>query len=618
MTEPDNKTGIRPETYELFRRLLKILEPPPALTLSQWADKYRYLSQEFASEPGRWHTDRAPYQRELMDAVTDIHVKKVVVMFAAQMGKTQSVILNAIGYHMHYDPCPILFMEPTVDVSEKVSKNFVSPMIRDTPVLAAVASQKSRDKNNTILEKQFPGGHLTMIGANSPAGLATLPMRCLFADEIDRYPVSAGMEGDPLSLAEKRLTAFWNSKIVVTSTPTIRGMSKIETEYENSTKEVWSVPCPKCGKYQALTWSKIVFDKEAFREGTNTEVRMECEYCKAEISEYEWRTGFSIGKYIAEFPRRKVRGFFVNALSSPFLSWGNIVEEFLKAREENKAGNREPLKTWTNTRMAQTWDEAGVQLDEQELMGRAENYGAEIPDGVIALTCGVDTQDNRFEYEIVGWGIGKESWGIEKGEIYGDLKLPDVWRRLDETLLRAFTKRDGTSLTITAVCIDSGGHYSNEVYRFCLTRWERNVWAIKGSNQGMDVPFISNPTRSNRVKVPLFTLGVDTGKVLIYDRLKLETPGPGYCHFPEGRGYDENYFKGLTAEKKIVTYKKGRAVTAWVLKSSSFRRNEPLDIRNYAMAAMEIAHIPLEPVTKRKKETRKRRVRNQGIGGGDG
>lgn len=617
MTEADAKTGIRPETYDLFRHLLGILKPPPDLTLSEWADQYRYLSQEFASEPGRWRTDRAPYQKELMNAITDIHVKKVVAMFASQLGKTQSALLNAVGYYMHYDPCPILFLEPTVEMAETVSKNFLSPMLRDTPVLRDITSNKSRDRNNTILEKQFPGGYIALQGANSPAALASRPIRNLFADEIDRYPESAGLEGDPLALAEKRLTAFWNSKEVVTSTPTIKGMSKIEAEYEHSTKEVWNVPCPKCGKYQPLTWEKIRFDKEAFREGTNTEVSMDCQFCERQSAEYEWRATFNRGKYVAEFPRRKTRGFFVNALSSPFMGWTEIVEEFLKAVDESRNGNRQPLKTWTNTRLAQTWDEAGIQLDDQELISRAEDYGAEVPDGVIALTCGVDTQDDRFEYEVVGWGLRKESWGIEKGEIYGDMKQPDIWERLDKMLLRTFSKRDGTKLTITAACVDSGGHYANEVYRFCLPRWGRNVWAIRGSNQGMEAPFISNPTRNNRVKVPLFVLGVDTGKVLIYDRLKIEKPGPGYCHFPEGRGYDEKYFKGLTAEKRIVTYKKGRAVTAWVLKDMGFRRNEPLDIRNYAMAAMEIAHIPLEPIEPKKTPARRRRVRNSGIGGDD-
>lgn len=614
MTEPEARTGIRPETFRLFRRLLKKLEPPPDITLSEWADQYRYLSNEAAAEPGRWHTDRAPYQREPMNAITDVHVRKVVLMWAAQTGKTDSVILNTIGYYMHYEPCPMMGLQPTVEMGETFSKNRLAAMLRDTPVLRALTSQKSRDRNNTIMEKQFPGGYVAIQGANSPAALASRPIRILLADEVDRYPASAGIEGDPLLLAEKRQTTFWNSKEVVTSTPTIKGFSKIETEYEHSTKEVWNVPCPKCGKHQPLTWAKIKFDADAFRAGTNTDVGAVCEHCKQESSEYEWKALFHKGKYVAEFPRRKTRGFFVNALSSNFTTWEKIVEDFLKASDEAKTGNREPLKTWTNTVLAETWDEDGVQLDDRELMGRAEEYGAEIPDGVIALTCGVDTQDDRFEYEIVGWGLGKESWGIEKGAIYGDMLEKDIWERLDNVLLRIFTKADGTQMTITATCIDSQGHYTNQVDRFCLPRWGRNVWSIKGKG-GMDIPFISNPTKNNRVKVPKFTLGVDTGKVLVYDRLKVDKPGAGYCHFPVGRGYDENYYRGLTAEKKIITYKKGRATVAWVLKNQGFRRNEPLDLRNYATAAVEIAHLTLDPAEKKSKARKQRRTRKSGIGG---
>lgn len=616
MTKRDDKTRVRPETMRLFRRLLKQVEPPPNITLSEWADRYRYLSTEAAAEPGSWHTDRAPYQREPMNAITDVHVRKVVLMWAAQMGKTDSVILNTIGFFMHYEPCPMMSLQPTVEMGQTFSKNRLAAMLRDTPVLRELTSQKSRDRNNTIMEKQFPGGYVAIQGANSPAALASRPIRILLADEVDRYPASAGIEGDPLLLAEKRQTTFWNSKEVVTSTPTIKGFSKVETEYEHSTKEVWNVPCPKCGKHQPLTWAKIKFDSEGFRAGTNMEVGAVCEHCKQESGEYEWKAMFSQGKYVAEFPRRKTRGFFVNALSSNFTTWEKIVEDFLKAKDEAMNGNREPLKTWTNTVLAETWDEDGVQLDDRELMDRAEEYGAEVPDGVIALTCGVDTQDDRFEYEIVGWGLGKESWGIEKGAIYGDLLKSDIWERLDAVLLRSFTKADGTQLTLAATCIDAQGHHTNEVDRFCLARWGRNVWSIKGKG-GMDVPFISNPTKNNRVKVPKFTLGVDTGKALLYDRLKVEKPGPGYCHFPEGRGYDENYYRGLTAEKKIMTYKKGRATVAWVLKNQGFRRNEPLDIRNYATAAVEIAHLPLDSVEKKPKAKKQRRVRKAGIGGAE-
>lgn len=511
---------------------------------------------------------------------------------------------------MHREPAPIMILQPTVEMAETTSKNRLSPMLRDTPVLAELTKNKSRDKNNTIQEKQYPGGYIVLQGANSPAALASRPIRILCADEIDRYPPSAGNEGDPLLLAQKRMTAFWNAKEVCTSTPTIKGASRIETEYEHSTKEVWNVPCPSCGKYQQLTWAKIKFDEEGFREGTNQEVLCECEHCGAVSTEHEWKRLFGQGKYIAEFPKRKARGFYANGLANAFTEWREIVSDFIVAYDESKKGNINPMKTWTNTVMAQTWDDDGIQLDDDDLRARLEEYGAEVPDGVVALTAGIDTQDDRFEYEIVGWGAGKESWGIETGKIYGDLKQTDVWERLDQILLKSWTKADGTKLTLRAACMDSGGHYTNEVYRFCLARWGRNIWAIKGGH-GMDTPYISAPTRGNRVKVPLFMLGVDTGKCLVYDRLQIKYPGPGYCHFPKGEefGYNELYFKGLTAEKRVMTYKKGHATYAWVLKDEGFRRNEPLDMRNYAQAAVEIANISLEPQTAKKRPTKRRRQR---------
>lgn len=613
MNEERKLDDISPGTKKLFQRILSKLKPPEALTLSQWADKYRYLSSESAVEPGRWRTDRAPYQREVMDAISDLRVKKVVLMWASQSGKTDCAILNTVGYYMHREPSPIMILEPTVAMAEDASKNRLSPMLRDTPVLAKLSQNKSRDKNNTIQEKQFPGGYVILQGANSPAALASRPIRILCADEIDRYPPSAGKEGDPLLLAEKRTTTFWNSKIVCTSTPTIKNMSKIESEFDHSTQEIWNVPCPVCGMYQPLTWKKIKFDAVKFRTGEDQTVSHECEHCGVVSDEIAWKSGFTQGKYIAEHPEREVRGFFVNGLASTFTEWKKIVSDFLVARDESKKGNNNPMITWTNTVMAQTWDDNGIQLDESALLARLEDYGCQVPDGVIALTAGVDTQDDRFEYEIVGWGIGKESWGIEKGEIYGDLTQKDIWERLDQTLLRTWSKKDGTRLTITAACIDSGGHYSVEVYRFCEPRWTRNIWAIKGKG-GMDIPYVSNPTRNNRVKAPLFTLGVDTGKCFVYDRLNVKEPGPGYCHFPAGDlGYDETYFKGLTAEKRVVTYKKGRATWAWLLKDSSFRRNEPLDMRNYAQAAVEIANIPLESLRNPHPAGRRRKQRSPGM-----
>lgn len=617
-SEKNTATGesvqVSENTRELFRKILLKMAPPPTITLSQWADTYRRISTEDAAEPGRWDTSRAPYQREPMDAITSQKTRKVVLMWPAQSGKTTGLILNLNGYYIHYEPSPMLTLEPTVEMAETLSKNRLSPMLRDTPVLDKIMQDKSRNGKNTILEKQFPGGYIALQGANSPAALRSRPIRVLCADEIDAYPPSAGKEGDPLFLAQKRMTAFWNSKEVDVSTPTIKGQSRIEAEYEHSTMEEWNVPCPACGAYQPLGWANVIFDEEKFRDGTDVRVWHKCEKCGVVSQEHEWRRLFGKGKYVAAYPRRKTRGFHLNALGVTFTSWQKIVDEFLQAVDEKKKGNVELLKAWTNTVLAETWDEEGVKIEESDLMERLEEYGAEIPDGVIALTAGVDTQDDRFEYEVVGWGIGAESWGIKYGKIYGDTKAPETWERLDQALLQTFSKKDGTILNIVAVGLDTQGHRANEAYRFCLARWGRNVYAIKGKG-GSDLPYISNPSKNNRVKVPLFTLGVDAGKSIIYDRLNVEKKGPGYCHFPAGeRGYDENYFKGLTAEKKVVTYKKGRATFAWTLKDQAFRRNEPFDIRNYAQAAMEIAHLALWPTAEETKpKPHGRRVRSRGV-----
>lgn len=552
---------MKKATDDLFRGIMAQLAPPPDITLSEWADKFRVLSSEASVEPGRWRTSRAPYQRAIMDAITDIRVKKVVVMSASQMGKTDSCILNPVGYYVHYDPAPIMVMEPTLQMAEDLSKDRVSTMIRDTPVLRARIQDKSRISGNTILHKIFPGGHVTFVGANSAASLSSRPIRVLLADELDRYPPSAGTEGDPLFLAEQRTKTFWNRKTVVVSTPTIKGASRIETEYKNSTMAEWSVPCPCCGMYQTLEWGKIVFDSKHFREGKR-EVGMTCEACGVISSEVAWKRQAGKGKYSEAHPERETKGFLINGLASTFNSWEDIVQKFLEANDEAKQGNLEPLKSWTNTEMGQSWEQQGDTMEEESLMERLEEYAAEVPEQVTQITCGVDVQDDRFELEIVGWGKGKESWGIYYIVLYGDLKQKDVWDRLDEQLLRTLRKSDGTMMKITCTCIDSGGHFTNEVYRFCKQRESRGVYAIKGQPGG-ERPFIGKPSRGNRVGALLFNLGVDTGKSFVMDRLKVRYPGPGFCHFPKGeeRGYGEMYFKGLTAEKRVVVYRKGQAIS---------------------------------------------------------
>lgn len=610
-------------TRKLFEKIFSVLKPPPDLTLSEWADEYRRLSSEASAEPGRWRTSKAPHQKEIMDAITDIMVKKTVVMSGGQSGKTDAAILNTIGYYIHYEPSPIMVLQPTIQMAEAFSKDRLTPMLRDTPVLAERVNDKSRNSGNTILQKIFPGGHVTMVGANSPSSLASRPIRILLADEIDRYPATAGNEGDPLFLAEKRLTTFWNRKEVDVSTPTIKGMSRIEVEYQNSSRGEWSVPCPCCGALQPLRWANIIFDKENL-----SEIQYACEKCGAISGETEWKEKFIDGHFVHADPDNPVKGFHINALGSMLSTWREVVEKFLVANEEKKKGNIEMLKAWTNTEMGETWEEDGEQVEEEELLKRRERYNCEVPEEVLYLTAGVDTQDDRFEIEIVGWGPEYESWGIKYAVLYGDNSDIDkqVWKDLDSFLLQTFQKADGTQMKIACTCIDSGGHRSNQVYKFCKARFNRRIFAIKGSNNSA-AAYIQKPTKNNREKAYLFTLGVDTGKSLLLQRLKLQEEGPGYCHFPKDeqgkpyspRGYDENYFKGLTAERQVLIYKKGRPFFEWRLRDKGeHKRNEALDCRNYATAAIEITGLPLKNPEEKQTATpktakRKRRINRGGI-----
>lgn len=601
---------VRKQTMKLFKKVAGLVAPPPKLTVSQWADKHRVLSKESSAEHGKWNTDRAPYQREIMDAVNNPETEEIVVMSSAQVGKSE-IINNIIGYHIDYDPSPMLLMQPTLEMAEAYSKDRIAAMIRDTPTLSKkVNSPKAKDGNNTLLQKKFAGGHLTLVGANSPASLASRPVRIVLADEVDRFPPSAGTEGDPLSLAQKRTKTFWNSKWISVSTPTVKGASRIEMEYEESTKEEWCVSCPSCGKFQPYTWSQIRFET----------VTMECVSCKEQHTEVEWKA--RPGKWIARNIEAKKRGFHLNALASPWEKWSKIIDEFKEAKRKGI----ETLKTWVNTTLGESWEEKTNDQDHDKLISRRVRYDCEVPKDVLVLTAGVDVQDDRLEVEVVGWGIDEISHGIYYKIFYGDPGQDAVWNHLDSFLLKDFIRNDGVNLSISAACVDSGGHYTHEVYEFCKVREHRRIFAIKGKG-GPGVAYINKPSKVGRQSVHLFTIGVNEGKDIIYSRLKNEFENkPGYCFFPveKEKGYDEAYFIGLTSERKVTRFVKGAMKIEWVKKSSGIR-NEPLDLRNYALAALRILNPDMKylaenkltgnvfnQVTKRKKR-RRRGVLSKGV-----
>lgn len=602
---------VKKETLNLFRRIAKIVAPPPKWTVSQWADAERYLSPESSSEPGKWNTDRAPYQREILDSVNNPNYEDIIIKASSQVGKSE-IINNIIGYFIDYDPSPILLIMPTVDTAEDYSKDRIAPMIRDTPALTKkVGDPKSRNGNNTLLHKKFPGGHLTLVGANSPAGLASRPIRVVLADEVDRFPVSAGKEGDPLSLGHKRTKTFWNRKKISVSTPTDADTSRIEAEYELSTKAQWCVSCPSCGKFQPYEWERIRF------EG----VLMECVSCKEQHNEIEWKA--RPAKWIHRNPNARKLGFHLNALASPWERWETIIYEFQEAKKKGP----EKLKTWKNTTLGEVWEEKLQENDHIKIMNRRVNYDADVPEDVLVLTGGVDVQDDRLEVEIVGWGLGEKSFGIAYKIFMGDPGQQAVWDQVDTFLAKEWTRSDGVTLSISAACVDSGGHYTTEVYEYCKAREHRRIFAIKGKG-GKGIPFINRPSKVGRRKdTYLYNLGVDEAKDTINGRLKIENvEKPGYCLFPlnKDKGYDEAYFVGLTAEYKKLKSVGGVVTYQWVKRSSSIR-NEPFDLRVYAFAAFRIFNPDLEYLAEhnltgniykqsvKTKRRRKRKVLSKGV-----
>lgn len=594
---------MKKKTIKLFQRIAaQALRPLPNLSVSDWADQYRMLSSESSAEPGRWRTDRAPYQRDIMDAFTDLRIRRVVVMSCSQVGKSD-VMNNVIGRFAHLVPAPILMIQPTVDMAQDYSKSRIAPMIRDTKALRDIFRDvKSRESGNTILSKLFPGGRLIMGGANSPAGLASRPIKILLADEVDRFPDSAGTEGDPVDLAAKRMTTFWDRTMGLFSTPTNAGESRIEVEYLDGTQEEWQHQCPNCGEYHLLTHRSMVMDTETVKDGRKKEhthvksVSWRCPDCGFTFSENEMRR--QPQKYVAKNPtaiRNHVRSFFVNCWASPWISWADVMQEWVDAK-----GDPEREKVVVNTRFGEPYERTRSYDDIDKLMARREPYNAELPDGVLILTAAVDVQDNRLEYEIVGWGEEEECWGIKKGIILGAPDTPAVWRQLDEQLDREYHFADGTGLLVARTFIDSGGHYTSEVYRYSLLRLARQRFAVRGSST-MGVPIIHKYSKAQAYRgrtIPLVLIGTDSGKQYVMDRLAIDVPGPRYFHFPLdkseqdavneilwNRGYDEIYFQGLTAEEKQPQKRNGSIVYRWVNVAKD-HRNEPLDLRVYNLACL--------------------------------
>jgi len=577
---PEVMTAQKARLRQAIRKqIAERMRPPPRLTVSEWSDQFRKLSAEASAEPGQWITARNEVMRGVMDAVSDSDVETVVVMSSAQVGKTEA-LLNVIGFHIAQDPSPILLLQPTLEMGEAFSKDRLAPMVRDTPALQGkIKDPRARDSGNTLLHKTFPGGHITIAGANSPASLASRPIRVVLADEVDRYPASAGTEGDPVNLAKKRTTTFFNRKLVMTSTPTVKGFSRIEAEYEVSDKRLFHVTCPDCGHEQALKWAKVQWPEGRPQGAFYVCDGAECGSVWDDAT--RWRL-LRKGKWIATAPFTGTAGFHLNEIYSPWVRLGDMASNFIAAKR-----NPETLKTFINTSLGEPWEEDAERIDGHSLIGRCKESFQPAPNAVLAVTCGVDVQDDRVEVERVGWGVEEQSWSLDHKIIYGDPSAPDLWAELDDYLLTATVREDGKRLPVHATCVDSGGHHTQQVYRFVRDKLRRKVWAIKGVAGAGRPVWPKRASKNNKGKINLFLVGVNAGKDAVYARLRISEPGPGYCHFPKGR--DVAYFEQLTAEVVQTQYQKGFPIRVYVLPGG--KRNEALDLRVYAYAALQSLNV---------------------------
>ncbi len=592
---------------------LQGIRPDPALTVSEWAEKYRVLSSISSDEAGPYRVARTPYWREPMD-VLSVHssVIRVTIMKGAQLGATE-LGNNWIGYIIDVCPAPTMLVAPSEGLARKMSKQRLDPMFSDCDRLhGKIHASASRDSSSSILTKTFPGGMLALVGANAPSGFRSMPARFLFRDEVDAYPSDVGEEGDPLLLSERATATYkQRKKILDISTPTIEGRSRIQVEFDRGDRRYYHVPCPHCGTLQRIEWENLAgidengerceFDRdlEPAEVGANAVLWCVADDCEKPIEEHAKTKMLAGGRWIPEVPERSSlhRSYHLSGLYSPWRTWAEIVERFLHAK-----GKPNELRTWVNHDLGETWKEKGEAPDWELLYRRRDTYTVGVvPAGAVILTAGVDVQKDRLEVEVVGWGAPREgeatgeSWSVDYLVLPGSPTEADVWRDLSELLRHSYPHESGATLRISRAGVDTGGHWTQDVYRWGRRQSARQVMLIKGSDR---VSVVLQPprvvdvmVRGRRLRrgVKLWTVGVSILKEELYGRLHIEGPlesgdpfPGGFCHFPQ---YPEGYFRQLTAERLVPRMVRGYRVYQWELTPGV--RNEALDCRVYAMAAAE-------------------------------
>lgn len=571
-------------------RALRHVIPPPDLMPSEWAERHVKIALGNAI-PGPIRFANAPHQRGMIDAIREPGIQRISMMAGAQTGKT--TVLQCIqAYFIAHDPRSQMVMFPSQgDLQVWLDAKF-RPMVEANPTLRqTIAKPRARNGTNNSRMISYPGGFMMFAWAGSPRTMRGRSAPVISVDEIDG--MTATEEGDPVQLLWQRAATFGDQRLLLeSSTPTVKGSSRIEFAFDAGDGRRFWVPCLHCGTFQHLKWSQVSWvgkDKPGEDQRPET-AGYACEACGvvwgdgervASIRQAEERGG----GWRAERPFRGHASFHVNELNSTFRDLRDIVQSYL---DKIAVGD---LQSFVNVSLAETYEETGEQADPDALEARAEEFAAPVPAGGLYMTAGVDMQADRLEVEVVAWGVGEESWSVDYLVLWGDPLGDDVWEELDEVLAGRYQHESGKMLPIMAAALDTGGTsgYTQRAYEYARGKTGRRLFAIKGVG-GWGRPIVAAPSRKQSGKtarkVDLFLVGSDEAKLTVMRRLAVAKPGPGYCHFPKGR--DPEYFAQMAAEKLVTRRDKdGYPVREW---HQVRDRNEAFDCRQYALAALKIVN----------------------------